>query len=93
MKTFTVVAFAAVIASVPVGGAIAQGAGQGLVGTYCKPEIAKFCPNVPHQRGAVPLCLERHAAQLSQDCKWALANKGPGWGRGQGMARGQGMMQ
>ena len=81
---------AAVATAVLPGPVLAQGTGQGLVGTYCKAEIAKFCPNVPHQRGAVPACLEQHQAELSDDCRQALASKGPGWGQGRGMG-GMGM--
>ena len=66
----------------------AQGMGQGLVGTNCKTEIAKYCANVGHGNGEVPACLVKHKDKLSPACKMALARKGPGGGMGQGKARG-----
>ena len=65
-------------------GSFAQGGGQGLVGTNCKADIAKYCANVPHGAGAVPACLAKQKDNLTADCKAALARKGPGGGLGQG---------
>lgn len=65
-------------------GVMAQGTGRGLVGTYCKAEIAKYCANVPHTAGAVPACLYQNKAKLSLPCLKALSNQGPGRGMGPG---------
>lgn len=61
-------------------------AGQGLVGTYCRKEIGRYCPGVAHRSGLVPQCLLRHKQVLSRSCERALVMKGPGGGLGQGMA-------
>lgn len=72
--TIVVGTFLATIASSSVW---AQGAGRGIVGTYCKPDIQKYCSTVPHMAGAVPACLNRNKAKLSDTCRNALANTGP----------------
>ncbi len=78
MKTPWRITFGAALAAMMLAGsAYAQGTGQGLVGSNCKAEIAAFCVSVPHQRGAVPKCLEQYDTELSQNCQWALAKKGP----------------
>lgn len=91
MKT-TPMIFTAFLLSTTIGGSagLAQGGGQGMVGTACQVEIAKHCAGVSHGRGAVPACLAQHQAELSEACKAALAAKGPGWRRGQGMGQGFG---
>ncbi|MBB4305503.1 hypothetical protein GGD81_004583 [Rhodobium orientis] len=87
MNTLTKILLGSTLAlAVSAGPALAQGAGQGagggLVGTHCKREIATYCGHLKHGRTEIPKCLESHFKNLSQDCKWALANKGPGWGGG-----------
>lgn len=83
MTTVWRTALAAALATVLVAGsARGQEAGLGLIGTHCKAEIAAFCADVAHRRGAVPECLEGHYTELSQKCQWAITNKGPGWGMG-----------
>jgi len=94
MKTLMKVALGATLAAMALSApAFAQGTGDGLVGTHCKAEIAKYCADIPHGQGAVPKCLTEHKAELSQQCQWALENKGPGWGQGQGMGGMGGMAQ
>ena len=55
----------------------------------CKSEIDRFCFDVPHEAGAIPVCLSGHLEALSRSCKTALERKGPGWGR-QGGSGGSG---
>ena len=74
----------AILSAMASTGSFAQGGGQGLVGTNCKADIAKYCANVPHGTGAVPACLAKHKDKLTTACKTALARKGPGGGLGQG---------
>ncbi len=65
----------------------ASAAADDTVLADCKSEIARFCPDVPHGAGAVPVCLSGHTDELSPACRSALDRKGPGWGR-QGDAAG-----
>lgn len=83
INTLFVGAFLAIIASSSVW---AQGAGRGVIGTDCKADIQKYCSNVPHVAGAVPACLNNNRAKLSEACRKALANTGPG-NRGMGLGR------
>jgi hypothetical protein len=85
MKTILITTALGFVATTSVS---AQGTGGGLVGTYCKAEIAKYCANVKHGTGAIPACLAKHKAKLSNSCKNALARKGPGGGLGQGQGQG-----
>lgn len=57
------------------------GMGQGWVMRNCQPEVARFCGNLKHGSGEIPVCLAKHRDALSPACKTALDNKGPGWGR------------
>ncbi len=89
MKTVMLLAAAALTATM-AGAALAQsGTGQGQMGRmgqgwvmqYCKAEIARYCGDLQHGRGEIPVCLAKHRDDLSPDCRAALDNKGPGWGR------------
>ena len=60
------------------GAAFAQGKGPANVAKNCQAEIAKYCADVPHGNGQVPVCLKKHDKDLSATCKAALARRGPG---------------
>jgi len=55
--------------------AIAQAgaARRSLIGTRCQEEIAKLCDDVKPGGGRLARCLRGHEAELSNDCKAALA--------------------
>jgi hypothetical protein len=38
----------------------------------CKPDIARFCSNVPPGGGRIKACMKAHLAELSEPCKEAL---------------------
>ena len=64
------------------------GQGMGMVKQSCKAEIEKHCAAIPHGALGVPICLEKHASELSDACKSALENRGPA-GPGRGRMRNQ----
>jgi Cysteine rich repeat len=56
-------------------GAMAQlkmGAGARAVLQACKPDIARFCSQVPPGQGRVKACMKEHVHELSEPCKEAL---------------------
>jgi hypothetical protein len=56
-------------------GALAQqkmGAGARVVLQACKPDIARFCSQVPPGEGRVKACMKEHVHELSEPCKEAL---------------------
>jgi hypothetical protein len=55
-------------------GALAQkmGAGAKAVLQACKPDIARFCSQVPPGQGRVKACMKEHVHELSEPCKEAL---------------------
>jgi hypothetical protein len=56
-------------------GAMAQqkmGAGARVVLQACKPDIARFCSQVPPGQGRVKACMKEHVHELSEPCKEAL---------------------
>jgi len=38
----------------------------------CKPDIARFCSNVPPGGGRIKECMKAHLQELSEPCKEAL---------------------
>jgi len=38
----------------------------------CKPDIAKFCSQVPPGEGRIKACMKSHVHELSEPCKEAL---------------------
>ena len=38
----------------------------------CKPDIARFCSQVPPGQGRVKACMKEHIHELSEPCKEAL---------------------
>ena len=37
--------------------------------TACKPDMKKFCKNIPRGKGRIVSCLKSHEAELSDGCK------------------------
>ncbi len=50
----------------------AQAPRQSPVLKACKPDIARFCSNVPPGEGRVKACMKAHLPELSAPCKEAL---------------------
>jgi hypothetical protein len=50
-----------------------HGARRSLIGTRCQEEISKMCDDVKPGGGRLARCLREHEAELSNDCKAALA--------------------
>jgi hypothetical protein len=38
----------------------------------CKPDIARFCSQVPPGQGRVKACMKQHLPELSEPCKEAI---------------------
>ena len=38
----------------------------------CKPDIARFCSQVPPGQGRIKACMKEHLPELSEPCKEAL---------------------
>lgn len=57
------------------------GAQTGVVGTACKDDIQRYCPDISHIGGAVHLCLGEHLSQVSAACRAAMESAGAGNGR------------
>ena len=55
-------------------GAMAQkmGVGARVVLQACKPDIARFCSQVPPGQGRIKACMKEHVHELSEPCKEAL---------------------
>jgi Cysteine rich repeat len=56
-------------------GAMAQqkmSAGARAVLQACKPDIARFCGQVPPGQGRIKACMKEHVHELSEPCKEAL---------------------
>jgi len=47
----------------------------------CRADRETFCKGVPLGGGRVVRCLEQHAANLSDGCRWVLGTMAPGGGR------------
>ena len=43
------------------------------VSDACEPDIEKFCWETPMGKGGIAKCLKKHSADLSPDCKTAVA--------------------
>lgn len=64
---------AAAILLLPTSGAMAQmGQGARVVLKACKPDIARFCSQVPPGQGRIKACMKEHVHELSEPCKEAL---------------------
>ena len=54
-------------------GAIAQmRPGMRAVLQACKPDIARFCSQVPPGQGRIKACMKEHLQELSEPCKEGL---------------------
>ena len=43
------------------------------VSAACEPDVEKFCWEAPIGKGGLASCLKKHSAELSADCKAAVA--------------------
>jgi hypothetical protein len=55
-------------------GAMAQQMGPAAraILAACKPDIARFCSQVPPGQGRIKACMKEHIHELSEPCKEAL---------------------
>ena len=54
-------------------GAMAQmRPGARAVAQACKPDIARFCSQVPPGQGRIKACMKEHLPELSEPCKEGL---------------------
>ena len=68
---FTIAATLSILALASSGpNALAQ---QAEAMKYCKADVARLCPGVQMGGGRIIACLKSHDAELSPDCKAALA--------------------
>ena len=64
---------AAAILLLSTSGAMAQmGQGARAVLNACKPDIARFCSQVPPGQGRIKACMKEHIHELSEPCKEGL---------------------
>jgi len=72
MVTKTVLAAGAVLL-LTISGAMAQmRPGARAVLQACKPDIARFCSQVPPGQGRIKACMKEHIHELSEPCKEGL---------------------
>ena len=60
--------------SLSAAGAMAQQMGpaaRAVLGA-CKPDIARFCSQVPPGQGRIKACMKQHLPELSEPCKEAM---------------------
>jgi hypothetical protein len=69
-----IVLVASTVLLLSTSGAMAQkmGAGARVVLQACKPDIARFCSQVPPGQGRIKACMKEHVHELSEPCKEAL---------------------
>jgi len=53
-------------------GAMAQSAAARAVLGACKPDIGRFCSQVPPGQGRIKACMKEHLPELSEPCKEAM---------------------
>jgi hypothetical protein len=64
---------AAIILLLFTSGAMAQmRSGARAVLQACKPDIARFCSQVPPGQGRIKACMKEHLPELSEPCKEGL---------------------
>jgi hypothetical protein len=63
---------ASAIVLLSTSGAMAQSQAARAVLGACKPDIARFCSQVPPGQGRVKACMKEHVHELSEPCKEAL---------------------
>jgi hypothetical protein len=70
-KILVVATGAVLLLSAP--GAVAQmRPGARAVLQACKPDIARFCSQVPPGQGRIKACMKEHLQELSEPCKEGL---------------------
>jgi hypothetical protein len=69
-KRFVAAAGAVFLFSAP--SATAQSAAAKAVLGACKPDIARFCSQVPPGQGRIKACMKEHLPELSEPCKEAM---------------------
>ena len=72
MKTTLAIVATALLLS--ASGAMAQQMRPGarMVLQACKPDIARFCSQVPPGQGRIKACMKEHLQELSEPCKEGL---------------------
>jgi hypothetical protein len=69
-KIFVIIAAVVLLST---SGAIAQmRPGARAVLQACKPDIARFCSQVPPGQGRIKACMKEHIHELSEPCKEGL---------------------
>lgn len=68
----SILAVAAALSLLSTSGAYAQTAAARAVLGACKPDIARFCADVPPGNGRIKACMKAHLPELSEPCKEAL---------------------
>jgi hypothetical protein len=63
---------AAVMLLLPASTAMAQNQAARAAARACKPDIARFCSQVPPGEGRIKACMKQNIHQLSEPCKEAL---------------------
>ena len=62
----------AAMLTLPVSNVLAQGAKRHPALKACKPDLARFCSQVPPGGGRIKACMKEHLPELSEPCKEAL---------------------
>ncbi len=70
--TTTKMVAAGVILLLSTSGAMAQSQAARAVLQACKPDIARFCSQVPPGQGRIKACMKEHLQELSEPCKEGL---------------------
>ena len=69
-KKFVIIAAVVLLTT---SGAMAQmRPGARAVLQACKPDIARFCSQVPPGQGRIKACMKEHVRELSEPCKEAM---------------------
>ena len=71
LKT-TILAVSAILLLSTSGARAQMRPGARAVLQACKPDIARFCSQVPPGEGRIKACMKEHLAELSEPCKEGL---------------------
>jgi hypothetical protein len=72
MKMTPVIIGTVLLLSVSGAGAQQMRPGARMVLQACKPDIARFCSQVPPGQGRIKACMKDHIQELSDPCKEGL---------------------
>jgi hypothetical protein len=72
MKMTLVIIGTVLLLSVSGAGAQQMRPGARMVLQACKPDIARFCSQVPPGQGRIKACMKDHIQELSDPCKEGL---------------------